>query len=115
MDVELWSYFHERRARWKIIPDVLSTFCISTSNKTSVAGGRIAEELVRVYRKHTRDRIPLTALYQRFLLPLERWRGEKPRPLRRACVMACKGLYVLALGPFYGFRRVYWMNLGSYT
>ena len=45
------------------------------------------------------------------MLPVERWRDARPGPLKRVCAMAVKALYVLALGPFYGFRRVYWMRM----
>jgi hypothetical protein len=110
MDVELWCYLIRRGARWRFIPQNLSTSELSAINKTSVGGPKYASELEQVFVEHAGGHPPLTFWYRRLIYPLDRWRGRRPNLLRRGVMVLVKGTFSLVFGPFYGFRRALWMT-----
>ena len=115
MDLELWAYFKSKGARYTVINDVLSTFVRGEENKTSVGGGKIIDEYVRVYNSYVHERIPLTFWQRHLRFPLERWRGKGDPPVSfRLIGRPLQMATVLLLGPFYGFRRVRHMNWGMW-
>jgi glycosyltransferase involved in cell wall biosynthesis len=110
MDFELWAFFKSQRADWKVIGDVLCRTLMSGENKCSTGGMQITKEQIRVYKRYVRERIPLTFWYRILRLPLERFRLKHPGRMAYYIARPLQIAAVLALGPFYGFRRVRTMN-----
>lgn len=116
MDLDLWTRFQRRGIRWKIISDVLSIAQMTGDNKMSTCGPRFIAEFERVYRRYVHEPISLMFWQRTIRHPLERWRARSNgksvdwrlvgRPLQIASVVA--------LGPFYGFRRVRYLNWGAW-
>lgn len=116
MDLDLWTRFDRRGCRWKVIPDVLSAAQMTGENKMSTCGPQFVKEYERVYRRHVKEPISLMFWQHAIRHPLERWRFRSGgtsldwRLLGRPLQI----LSVLALGPFYGFRRVRYLNWGNW-
>ena len=111
MDLELWAYFNSRGARWKTIDDVLSVYQYTGRNKTMNGGEHYLEDGERIYHRYVRERVPLTWWYRRFRNPIDRAWMRSHNPFFRALLLIPEALYIVALGPFYGFRRTalwYW-------
>jgi glycosyltransferase involved in cell wall biosynthesis len=115
LDFELWNYFmFVQHARFVCLDRVLAVFPFDGANKTSVGGSRIIDEIDRIYRHYTNERIPLTYWHRKMRLPLERWRENSSRwsfPIVRILQIAS----VLVLSPFYGMRRVRAMNWSAFV
>jgi len=115
MDFDLWNYLYQRGARWKFIPDVLSVMNFSDSNKTSTGRVQITQEFEAIYRRYVHERIPLTYWHRVLRYPLERMRRR-----HRGALFACLVYFpyqcavIALLSPFYGFRRVRWMNWAEF-
>lgn len=114
MDLELWAYFKYRGVRWRVIKDELGIFRNSGANKTSVGGEKVTYEFEKVYRRYNHERIPLTLWHRWLRYPLERFRDRHRGALGHVARVA-QIVIVLALGPFYGFRRVRAMNWGAWV
>ena len=109
MDLELWSYFQFRGARWKVVEDTLSVAHYSHTNKTCTGKDKVVEELDRVYRTYTRERVPLTFWHRLLRLPLERF-AARYHPVGQYLAAPVWLFWTLVLGCFYGFRRVWIMR-----
>jgi len=113
MDLELWAYFKSRNVTWKVIDQVLSTFEMSGSNKTSTGGEKIIAEVERVYETYCPQRIPMTWWIRHLTYPLDKWRGRHPGLVSNMAVKGLKmGIYSL-LAPFYGWSRLRAMNYSA--
>jgi len=111
MDFDLWIYLYERGAKWKFIPDLLSVMYFSGQNKTATGNVKITHELEAIYRKHVKERIPLTYWHRLLRYPVERVRCRHRGLLFGFLVYYPYQCAIIALlSPFYGFRRVRWMN-----
>jgi glycosyltransferase involved in cell wall biosynthesis len=111
MDFELWNYFCQIGARWRLISYVLSEYHFSGSNKTSTGGIKATQEFEKVYRLYTCERIPATFWHRRLRYPLERLRLRYSGPLFGFLIYyPWQCLMILILSPFYGFTRMRWMN-----
>lgn len=111
MDFELWNYLYRRGAKWKLIPDVLSVMYFTDSNKSSIGRIKITHELEAVYKKYVHERIPLTYWHRLLRYPLERVRSRHRGVLFGLLIYYPYQCVIIALlSPFYGFRRVRWMN-----
>lgn len=111
MDLELWCYFQSRGARWACTKQVLSEILIHPDTKNSTAGEKMIQENERVYQRYVRDEsIPLTFWHRRLRLPLERLRKYRRDPVIPRLAKLADFAVVLALGPFYGLRRVHAMS-----
>jgi GT2 family glycosyltransferase len=116
MDLDLWTRFQRRGCRWKVIPDVLSVAQMTGDNKMSTCGPKFVKESERIYRRYVNEPISLMFWQRLIRHPLERWRHRSNgtsldwrligRPLQI--------LSLLALGPFYGFDRVRYLNWGNW-
>lgn len=106
MDSELWCYFRSVGARWDLVPEVMSRFIISGTNKTATGGGKAADELERVYKTYASERIPLSMWYRRFRYPFERILRRDRGLVRRAILGIIQTCWMLLLMPFYGYGRV---------
>jgi len=115
MDFDLWNYLHQRGAKWKFIPNVLSTMNFSDGNKTSTGRIKITREFEAIYNRYVHERIPLTYWHRLLRYPLERVRRR-----HRGLLFAYLVYYpyqcamIALLSPFYGFRRVRWMNWAEF-
>jgi glycosyltransferase involved in cell wall biosynthesis len=108
MDYDLWAYFFSQGARWKIIDTIVSRILWTGDNKCLNGGDRQLGEIERVYCRYVDERIPLVWWHRRLRNPLEKlWMRLKGRRIGflRYALLAPELLYVLLLGPFYGFRR----------
>jgi glycosyltransferase involved in cell wall biosynthesis len=111
MDFELWNYFRARGARWHFVREVICDVRFSNTNKTTLGGIRITREIEDIYKRYVRERIPLTYWHRLLRYPLERVRRR-----HRGGVFGFLIYYpyqcaiIMLLSPFYGFRRVRWMN-----
>jgi glycosyltransferase involved in cell wall biosynthesis len=115
MDTELWTYFCSIGARWKMIDDVLCRAVQSADNKTSTGGEKITRELERLYQTYVHERIPLTYWHRLLRYPLERVRRRHRGALFAWFIYFPYQCAVIALlSPFYGFRRVRWMNWAEF-
>lgn len=115
MDTELWTYFRSIGARWKMIDQVLCRAVQGTENKTSIGGEKITRELERIYTTYVHERIPLTYWHRLLRYPLERVRRRHRGVLFAYLVYFPYQCAVIALlSPFYGFRRVRWMNWAEF-
>jgi glycosyltransferase involved in cell wall biosynthesis len=111
MDTELWTYFRFNGARWKMIDDTLSRAVQSGHNKWSTGGEKINRELERLYAAYIHERIPLTYWHRLLRYPLERARRQHRGILFAYLIYFPYQCAIIALlSPFYGFRRVRWMN-----
>ncbi len=111
MDFELWNYFLRRGAKWKVIPEILAVMNFSDSNKTSTGGVKITHEYEAIYKRYVSEAIPLTYWHRLLRYPLERVRHRHRGPLFAYLIYFPYQCAVIALlSPFYGFRRVRWMN-----
>lgn len=81
MDHELWSYFNSIGAKWKAVPDVLSTYVVTGDNKSFTGGLKALAEFERVYHSYTRDRIPLTLWFRGVYLSVARWQVAQRRAI----------------------------------
>jgi glycosyltransferase involved in cell wall biosynthesis len=105
MDFELWLYFRERGARWKIITDELSIFPMHGDNKTLTGGDKRDAEVLRLYRDYVHELIPLTFWFIHMLRPLRKLRTTGPWWAKK--LAGClEPLANWALTPFYGYWRV---------
>jgi glycosyltransferase involved in cell wall biosynthesis len=115
MDTELWTYFHSIGARWKMIDELLCRAVQTKANKTSSGGDKITRELERLYRTCVHERIPLTFWHRLLRYPLERVRRRHRGALFAYLVYFPYQCAIIALlSPFYGFRRVRWMNWAEF-
>ena len=115
MDFDLWNHFRQRGVRWKFIPDVLSLMYFDDQNKTSTGAVKITQEFEAIYKKYVRERIPLTFWHRRLRYPLERVRRKHRGRLFAWLVYFPYQCAIIALlSPFYGFRRVRWMNWAEF-
>jgi hypothetical protein len=110
MDMELWNYFRSRNTKWKCISDILSTYPMTDSNKTSIGGSKIVQEMDRIYRSYTCEKIPLTFWYLRLRFPVQRFATRRKSYVRRLLARATTKIYSFILGPIYGHDRVKIMN-----
>jgi glycosyltransferase involved in cell wall biosynthesis len=111
MDFDLWNYLRRRGAKWKFIPTVLSVMNFSGTNKTSTGQVKITREYEAIYKQYVNERIPLTFWHRRLRYPLERVRCRNRSFLFAYLVYFPYECAMIALlSPFYGFRRVRWMN-----
>jgi hypothetical protein len=107
MDYELWCYLHSQGARWKIVDAVLSTFVFTGINKTLTGGWKTIGEIDRLYRRYSRNIIPLTFWSRWIRHPIECLQVRYQRvPVLRKPLTALLHLYILLLSPFYGGDRV---------
>jgi glycosyltransferase involved in cell wall biosynthesis len=115
MDFDLWNYLYQRGAKWKFIPDVLSVMNFSDTNKTSTGRVKITQEFEAIYKRYVHERIPLTYWHRLLRYPLERAR-RRHRGLLFACLVyfPYQCAIIAVLSPFYGFRRVRWMNWAEF-
>jgi glycosyltransferase involved in cell wall biosynthesis len=115
MDFDLWNYLYQRGAKWKFIPDVLSVMNFSDTNKTSTGRVKITQEFEAIYKRYVHERIPLTYWHRLLRYPLEQVRRRN-----RGALFACLIYFpyqcaiIAVLSPFYGFRRVRWMNWAEF-
>jgi len=115
MDFDLWNYLYQRGAKWKFVPDVLSVLNFSESNKTSTGRVKITQEFEAIYKLYVNERIPLTYWHRRLRYPLERVRRRHRSALFAYLVYFPYQCAIIALlSPFYGFRRVRWMNWAEF-
>jgi len=110
MDMEFWCWLKAAGAHWDFTPAVLSRFIMSGVNKSSVGGVRVARELERVYRRYTRDRIPLSFWYRFLRYPFERALRRDRGLVRLALLRVIQAAWMAALMPFYGFGKVRYMS-----
>ncbi|MDI6743224.1 MAG: glycosyltransferase family 2 protein [Smithella sp.] len=111
MDFELWNYFISNGNRWRLISNVLSEYPLSGSNKITTGGVKITLEFEKVYRLYTNERIPATFWHRRLRYPLERLHRRYPNALFGFLIYyPWQCLMILILSPFYGFKRMRWMN-----
>jgi len=116
MDFELWNYLYWKGARWKFIPDVLSVMYFNDSNKSSTGRIEITREIETVYKRYVHERIPLTYWHRLLRYPVERVRARHRGVLFGLLVYyPYQCAIIAALSPFYGFRRVRWMNWLPYA
>jgi glycosyltransferase involved in cell wall biosynthesis len=110
MDFELWCYAKSRDVRWQFTDTILSRFNLSGANKTSIGGRASADEMDRIYRRYTRDRVPLSGWYRRLRYPLE-CRLRRDRGLARLAILRVwQVIWMLIFMPFYGYNRVRYMS-----
>lgn len=115
MDTELWTYFHSIGARWKMIDEILCRAVQSDGNKTSTGAEKITRELERLYKTYVHESIPLTYWHRLLRYPLERVRRKHRGALFAYLVYFPYQCAIIALlSPFYGFRRVRWMNWAEF-
>ena len=110
MDVELWCHFKAGNARWEFTPDILSCFVLDVGTKTSTGGKKVARELEKVYLAYSSEKIPLTFWYRHLRYPFERLLRRDRGLLRLSVLRVIQVLYVAALIPFYGYRKVRYMS-----
>ena len=116
MDFDLWIYLRQRTPKWKFIPDALSVMYYSSKNKTSTGGVKITRELEAIYKRNVKERIPLTFWHRLLRYPLERVRCRNRSALFAYLVYYPYQCAIIALlSPFYGFRRVRWMNWADFA
>jgi glycosyltransferase involved in cell wall biosynthesis len=117
LDMELWCYFLNCGAMWKLIDDVLSLSVNSGNNKTCAGGERMLAEVVAVYNRYVRERVPLTfwqmLIRRRFQRARSRFSAQKWK-LWRFVVRPPEWALDRVLGCFYGLDRVRTMNWSSY-
>ena len=77
MDVELWSYFHSKGAKWCCIKDDLSIYNVGSDTKSSMGGFVIFLERERIYRRYCQEALPLVFWYKHFQVPLIRLQKGK--------------------------------------
>jgi len=74
--------------------------------KSGSGGGRIVDELERVYVQYSGDRLPLTWWHRRFRHPVEKWVHRHDSSLAMAGVYwPWRAVTTAFLTPFYGFQR----------
>jgi glycosyltransferase involved in cell wall biosynthesis len=110
MDMELWAYFRKKKYCWQIVDKVLSVQIISGFNKSMAGRDKIIGEAERLYKAYTHDWIPMCWWHQRFIYPVERWRGRKRNTFRHVVAQTYKAIVFSMLCPFYGMRRLRAMN-----
>jgi glycosyltransferase involved in cell wall biosynthesis len=110
MDFELWLYFREQGARFRFISEVLALAYFDGSNKSSMGGVKITVEQEAIYNRYVTERIPLTFWHRRLRYPLERIWHRRKGGLFGLIYYPYQCAIILLLSPFYGFRRVRWMN-----
>lgn len=76
MDRELWCYFFQQGAKWKWTEDVLSHYRFTGENKSVTGGGKIIDEISRIFSSHVRGAGALPDLLRKYWLPAV-LRGEK--------------------------------------
>lgn len=107
MDYELWAYLQSQGARWKIIDDVLSVFVFSGPNKTLTGGWKTVREIDRLYRRYSRQLIPLSFWARWVRYPLECWHvRNRTNAIIRKPLTALLHAYLAVLSPFYGRKHV---------
>lgn len=106
MDFELWMYFVSRGAKWKCIDEVLSVIQEAPTTKTRSGGLKIVAEWEKVYRRYSREWIPLTFWNRRVRTPLILAKKRGDGSLRGRLAGLALGATDWALTPFYGYWRV---------
>ena len=110
MDFDLWCTFKSMNARWRFTSNILSRFTVGSATKTGSGGRRVAEELDRVYRRYTTDRVPLSLWYRWLRYPWERlFRRDRGR-LRLGLLRVFQAAWMITFMPFYGYRPVRTMS-----
>lgn len=69
MDRELWCYFFRQGARWRWTGKVLSHYRFTGENKSMVGGGRIIDEISRIFSSHVPEAGRLPGLLRKYWLP----------------------------------------------
>ena len=110
MDAELWCYFKSRNAAMGWTDRVLSRFIQSGTNKTSTGGRKIGLELDAIYRRYSKERIPLSFWYRHLRYPFELHLRRDRGIARLALLRAIQLAYMAAFMPFYGFKKVFHMS-----
>jgi hypothetical protein len=110
MDFELWCYFKSRGAKFGVCDDVLSIFQFNDNNKTAVGGTKIIDEIERVYKCYTTERIPLIFWQRHFKFPVERIRQKYRNPFVFYLTRCYTGPLTRVLGLVYGRQRANAMN-----
>jgi len=115
MDLDLWCYFRARGAQWRFLHSVLANMYFNGENKTSTGGVKITREFEEIYRRYVREAVPLTYWHRLLRYPLERLR-RRHRGLLFAWLVyfPWQCTMILLLSPFYGFKRVRWMNWAEF-
>jgi glycosyltransferase involved in cell wall biosynthesis len=111
MDYDLWCHLLAEGRTWRLIPQVLGTFRMYGDNKTSHPTPRRLDELEIVHRRYRREWIPLTMWYRRIMYPVDVWASRRPGRYRMRIKQAVRSVFILLLGPWYGFRlcrRISW-------
>jgi glycosyltransferase involved in cell wall biosynthesis len=116
MDLELWTYFHRKGIRWKIIDRLLSVAQMTGMNKMSTCGPKFIAESERVYRRYVHEPVSLMFWQRHVRFPLEKWRARSngKSVSWRWIGRSLQILTVVMLGPFYGFQRVRRLNWGNW-
>jgi glycosyltransferase involved in cell wall biosynthesis len=110
LDQEWWCWLAAQGVCWRFSDATLGRFILSGDNKTATGGGRVADELEKIYCRYSNDRIPLALWYRKFRYPLERlFRRDRGR-LRRGILAIFQLAWMIVLAPFYGWRRVRLMS-----
>jgi glycosyltransferase involved in cell wall biosynthesis len=114
MDFELWVYFREAGAKWRFLPDILAEAYYSHRNKGSVGGMELTRAYDEIYSRYVKERIPLTWWHRKLRYPLERVWGRHHGGWFALIYYPYQCAIILLLSPFYGYRRVRWMNWVPY-
>lgn len=108
MDFELWANFVARKARWQTVDSCLSRILWTGDNKCLRGADAMLREIDAVYCRYVKERVPLCFWHYKLRRPLEKlWMRSKGTPWAplRYLLLAPELVYVLILGPFYGYRR----------
>jgi Glycosyltransferases involved in cell wall biogenesis len=101
MDRELWCYLHQQGAAWRHLPVSLSVNRFTGANKSLTGKQKVIAEIDLLYRRYTRERLPLSAWLRHVWLPLVRVQKRHPSPVLRA------GSRVLSSGVSLLLRTLY--------
>jgi glycosyltransferase involved in cell wall biosynthesis len=104
MDYDLWCHLLAQGRTWRLIPEVLGAFRMYGDNKTCHPTPRRSVELEIVHRRYRHEWIPLTMWYRRFMYPVDLWASRRPGSCRAWFRRALRALFIMLLGPWYGFR-----------
>lgn len=110
MDQELWTFFKSQGARWKTIRTPMSIMFYSGTNKSCTGREKYVKEFEDIYKRYVQERIPLTYWHRRLRYPVERIRNRNRGLLFAMFYFPYQCAIIALLSPFYGFKRVRWMN-----
>jgi len=110
LDMELWCYLKRRGVRAQRTSELLSRYVWSGMNKTASSGGKVGEEIDRVYRMYSNDLVSLSFWYRNFRYPFEKLLRRDRGLIRLGVLRIIQIVYMLLLMPFYGFKRVFHMS-----